>query len=81
MVDGVLLSTKICVNHTNLCKFTQIFTPGGEKNVHLCKCNMRKSVLGIFQYDSPCKVFHTAQPTVLSNGRIVKLKHLAERGQ
>ena len=24
--------TKICVNYTNLCRFTQIFTPGGEKD-------------------------------------------------
>jgi hypothetical protein len=49
MVNEGLSSTKICVNHTNLCKFTQIFTPGGEKNVHLCKCDMQKSVFGMLQ--------------------------------
>jgi hypothetical protein len=35
MVNESLSSTKICVNHTNLCKLTQIFTPGGEK---MCIC-------------------------------------------
>jgi hypothetical protein len=47
MVDEALSSTKICVNYTNLCKFTQIFTPSGRKNVHMCKCDLRKGVLGM----------------------------------